>query len=203
MRSGEGQNREIDSHEREALERVLRATGDLRSILDVGTGNGRWTPVLTSKKPRLLATLDLSNDALLAARHANNGTTERSVAVCGDAGALPFAAQSFDLILCLGLMPYVRRSGRLRALKEMRRVSSRWVVVQYAHTQGWAYHWQRVRGLVGLEVRFPRNHLSDPEIEAELRRAGLGVRGVARIGGAFSQSCFVLAEAPSSGWMKE
>ena len=100
-------------------------------------------------------------------------------------------------------MPYVRRSGRLRALKEMRRVSSRWVVVQYAHTQGWAYHWQRVRGLVGLEVRFPRNHLSDPEIEAELRRAGLGVRGVARIGGAFSQSCFVLAEAPSSGWMKE
>jgi len=100
-------------------------------------------------------------------------------------------------------MPYVRRSGRLRALREMRRVTGRWVVVQYAHREGLGLAWQRLRRRVGLPAHFPRNHLSYDEVQGELRRAGLGVRGVARVGGRFSTSWVVLAEAPSPDWMKD
>lgn len=202
MRPGEGQNRDVSRHEREAVEKALRAVGDVRSILDVGAGNGRWSSTVASKKPRLLVAFDLSRKALLSTKDAQTPASSPPVPVCGDAGALPFSPQSFDLVICLNLLPHVRRSGRLRALREMRRVSSRWVVVEYAHTEGLAFAWQRLRKRAGFEANFPRNHLTGDEIQSELRRAGLGIRGIARVGGMFSRSWVVLAEAPSADWMR-
>ena len=205
MRPGEGQNRDIGRDERRAVEKALRATGDVRSILDVGVGNGRWFPLLATRKASLTVALDISREALTQARSAAGpgDSPDRVALVCGDAGALPFPSQSFDLVLCLEFMPYVRRSGRLRALREMRRVSGRWVIVQYAHTEGLGFVWQKMRRRLGLEARFPRNHLSSAEIEAEFRRVGLGIRGFARVGGLFSRYWIVLAEAPSPDWLKD
>lgn len=203
MRSGEGENREISRHERRAVGKALRAAGDYRSLLDVGMGNGRWLGELAGKKGRLLVGVDSSRAELMAARAllAPESSTATAL-VCADAGALPFPAQSFDVVVCLGLMPHVRRSGRFRALREMRRVTTRWVVVEYAHREGLALVWQRFRRSVGLEARFPRNHVTYEDMQGEFRRAGLGVRGVARVGGRFSNSWIVLAEAPSSDWMR-
>lgn len=204
MRPGEGNNRDIDRDERRAVEKALRATGDVRSILDIGTGNGRWLPSLAATRAGLLVALDLSRAELASARAETgpDGSRDRAELVCGDAGALPFPTQAFDVVFCLGLMPYVRRSGRLRALREMRRVSSRWVIVQYAHNEGASFAWQRFREKLGLEARYPRNHLSSAEVQGELRKAGLGVRGFARVGGMFSRSFIVLAEAPSADWLR-
>jgi SAM-dependent methyltransferase len=203
VRRGEGQNRDIGRDERQAVEKALRATGEVRSILEIGSGNGRWFSLLGSKKPSILVAMDLSREQLAEARSAAGETAERLALVGADAGALPFSPQSFDLVFCVELMPYVRRSGRLRALREMRRVSGRWVIVQYAHTEGLGFLWQRLRKRMGLEAHFPRNHLTSDQIEGEFRRAGLGVRGFAQVGGLFSRSWIVLAEAPSPGWMKE
>jgi SAM-dependent methyltransferase len=201
VRPGEGQNRDIGRDQRQAVEKALRATGEVRSILDVGSGNGRLLATLAAKKSQLVVELDVSRPALAAARAAAGPEASSAGLVCADAGAMPFPSQSFDLVVCLELMPYVRRSGRMRALREMRRVTNRWVVAQYSHSEGLAFLWQRIRERIGLEARFPRNHLSGPEIEAEFRRAGLGIRGFARVGGAFSRSWIVLAEAPSAEWM--
>lgn len=186
------------------MEKALRATGEVRSILDVGAGNGRWLAQLAGKKAPLTVALDVRRDELANARQSAgpSASPERVAMVCGDAGALPFPTQSFDLVLSLEFMPYVKRSGRLKALREMRRVSSRWVIVQYAHTEGVAFAWQRLKQRLGREARFPRNHLSSAEIEDEFRRVGLGIRGFARVGGMFSRSWIVLAEAPSSDWLR-
>lgn len=201
MRPGEGQNRSIARDERRAVEKALRATGKVRSILDVGAGNGRWLPVLATKRRAAIVSLDSSPEQLLAGRSGKD-VPALVGAVRGDAGALPFPPRSFDLIFCHELMPYVRKGGRLRALREMRRVSSRWVIVQYRHREGLAFLWQRLRRRVGLEASFPLNHVSRGELEAELRRAGLAVRGVAPVGGRFSRSWVILAESPSPDWMK-
>lgn len=204
MRPGEGQNRDIGRDERRAVDKALRATGDVRSILDVGAGNGRWFSLFATKKPSLTVAADVARDLLMEARSEAGpaDSPERVGLVCADIGALPFATQSFDLVVCLELMPYVRRSGRIKALKELRRVSGRWVIVQYAHTEGLAFAWQKMRQRLGLEATFPRNHLSSEQIEAEFRRVGLGIRGFAKVGGAFSRSWIVLAEAPSPDWLK-
>lgn len=203
LRPGEGKNREISRHERRAVEKALRAVGDVRSLLDIGVGNGRWSSTLATARPRLFVGVDFSRAELLSARSSAPAEGPAPTLVCADAGALPFAPQSFDVVCCLGLMPYVRRSGRLRALREMRRVSGRWVIVQYAHREGLGLLWQRLRRRIGLPAQFPRNHLSYEEVQGELRRVGLGIRGVARVGGRFSTSWVVLAEAPSPDWMKD
>jgi len=205
LRPGEGQNRDIGRDERRAVEKALRATGDVRSVLDVGAGNGRWLSLVATKRPSLTVALDLSRDGLTHARSETGpqDSPNRVALVCGDAGALPLPTQFFDLVLCLEFMPYVRRSGRLRALREMRRVSGRWVIVQYAHTEGLGFFWQKMRKRMGLEAHFPRNHLSSAEIESEFRRVGLGIRGFARVGGWFSRSWIVLAEAPSPDWLRD
>ena len=203
MRPGEGEKRDIDRDERRAVEKALRAAGDVRTILDLGSGNGRWYPALAARKPAHIIAIDVSRAELANARSAAGPeSSDLFSVVCGDCGALPLRSQSVDLVVCLELMPYVKRSGRLRGLREMRRVSARWVVVQYCHTEGLGFLWQRIRQWLGLKGRFPRNHLSSAEIEAEFRRAGLGIRGFARVGGLWSRSWIVLAEAPSPDWMK-
>ena len=203
MRPGEGERREIERDERRAVERALRATGDVRSILDVGSGNGRWYSTLTVKKGAKIVALDCSRAELANARSTAGAEAGQSFhVVCADAGAMPLRSQSFDLVLCLGVMPHVRRSGRLRGLREMRRVTSRWVIVEYAHIEGMGFFWQRLKHRLGLPAKFPRNHVSSHEIQNEFRKAGLGIRGFARIGGMFSTSWIVLAEAPSPDWMK-
>jgi ubiquinone/menaquinone biosynthesis C-methylase UbiE len=204
LRRGEGQNRDIDRDELRAVDKALRAAGDVRTVLDVGSGNSRWLRHFQALHPGLVVELDISQDGLAEARGgvaSDQALAGASSFVCADAGALPFASQSFDLVACLQLLPYVRKSGRIRALREMRRVSSRWVIVEYAHIEGASFLWQRARRRLGLEATFPRNHLTMPQVESELRMVGLGIRGFAPVGGAFSRSWVVLAEAPSAGWM--
>lgn len=201
QRPGEGNDRSIARSERAAVQRALDATGKARAILDVASGNGRWAESLTRSNGAALVHFDLSAESLSAARGAHQKPNHGFVR--GDAGALPFRPQVFDLVVCLEFLPYISRSGgRVRALKEMRRVSRRWVVVQYSHRQGLRFAWQRLRARLGMEAKFPRSHLSYDQIDDELRLAGLGLRHVFRIGGPNSRSCVVVAEAPSPDWMK-
>lgn len=160
--------------------------------------------MLAEKRGASIVHLDIAGESLARAREAAKQDQTIHGYVRGDAGALPFRPQVFDLIVCLEFLPYIRRSGgRVRALKEMRRVSRRWVVVEYRHREGLRFAWQRVRHRLGLEARFPRNHLSYEQIDEELRRAGLGLRQVFPVGGRTSRSWVILAEAPSADWMKE
>jgi len=203
QRPGEGSERSIARDQRAAVERALKTAGKVQAILDVASGNGRWTDSLAKKRGASIVQLDLSGESLAAARGAAKRDKPVRGYVRGDAGALPFRPQAFDLVVCLEFLPYIRRSGgRIRALKEMRRVSRRWVVVEYRHRQGLRFAWQRLRHRLGLEARFPVNHLSFEQIDGELRRAGLGVRELFKVGGRTSRSCVILAEAPSPDWLK-
>ncbi|HYC01047.1 MAG TPA: class I SAM-dependent methyltransferase [Candidatus Limnocylindrales bacterium] len=200
LRPGEADSRDIRRDERAAVNKALRSVGKVRTVLDVACGNGRWSDVLARGRGRSLVDLDISAVALEAARQSKNGTNIRGY-VRGDAGTLPFSPQSFDLVVCLEFLCHVRGPGRLRALREMRRVSRRWVLVEYQHREGLKFAWQRVRRRMGLEARFPRNHLSREQIDVELRRAGLGIKHIFPVGGAFSRRWIIVAEAPSPAWL--
>ncbi|HYC56599.1 MAG TPA: class I SAM-dependent methyltransferase [Candidatus Binatia bacterium] len=200
LKPGEADSRDIRRDERVAVTKALRSLGKVRTVLDVACGNGRWSEVLARGRGRTIVNLDISAVALEAARQSKNGTAIRGF-VRGDAGTLPFNTQGFDAVVCLEFLCHVRGAGRLRALREMRRVSRRWVVVEYQHREGMGFAWQRIRRRMGLQARFPRNHLSREQIDVELRRAGLGIKRVIPVGGAFSKRWIIVAEAPSAAWL--
>ena len=81
--------------EQAAVAPLLAGLAPVRA-LDVGTGTGRYLPLLEATGARLVVGVDLSLPMLVR---------ERSVTprVCGDACRLPFAAATFDLV-CSSLM---------------------------------------------------------------------------------------------------
>lgn len=100
-----------------------------QTILEVGCGEGgNLVNIMATHRvvPRLIVGLELFARKLLFA--SRQGVPGRFV--CGDALALPFRGEVFDLILCRDLLHHLE--NRAPALEEIRRVSKRdariWIV---------------------------------------------------------------------------
>ncbi|GAC1500436.1 MAG: class I SAM-dependent methyltransferase [Vulcanimicrobiaceae bacterium] len=108
--------------------RAAVLASDARSVLDVGCGSGDIASAILSAGRSLgrdisVTCVDISDQMLqiARARTANPAITF----VRADATALPFAAASFDVVMCnLALHHFDERSAP-RLLQEMRRVAAR------------------------------------------------------------------------------
>ena len=79
-------------HAEQAVMAPILASIAATRALDVGTGSGRYLPLLARTGARLITGIDFSLPML--AREAQ----PRGARVCGDARRLPFADRSFDLV---------------------------------------------------------------------------------------------------------
>jgi SAM-dependent methyltransferase len=96
----------------------LAASERPRRILEVGCGEGIVLATLAARLPgSRLDGLELDETALEEARKRCPGAT----LVRGDACALPFGDQSFDLVVCLEVLEHLPEPAR--ALRELRRVA--------------------------------------------------------------------------------
>jgi SAM-dependent methyltransferase len=96
----------------------LAATERPRRILEVGCGEGIVMAALAARLPGTrFDGLEFDETALEGARARCPGAT----LVRGDACALPFGDQSFDLVVCLEVLEHLPEPAR--ALRELRRVS--------------------------------------------------------------------------------
>lgn len=96
----------------------------IRSVLDVGAGEGRWAPVLRRLRPAARYTgVDPSEYALRrygARRNVVRGTLD-------DLDTL-FGTRTFDLVVCCSVLNYLPRDAMTRAVAQLAR-----------HTGGLAY----------------------------------------------------------------
>jgi SAM-dependent methyltransferase len=112
------------------LQRVteLAASERPRRILEVGCGEGIVLATLAARLPgSRLDGLELDEPALKAARKRCPGAT----LVRGDACALPFGDQSFDLVVCLEVLEHLPEPAR--ALRELRRVARAGCLLSVPH----------------------------------------------------------------------
>jgi SAM-dependent methyltransferase len=95
---------------------LAELTGD-ESVLDIGCGNGRYLAELRTRGHRgVVCGADMSEGILRTAHSAVDGVP----LMVSDAQALPFAADSFDVVLSMHMLYHV--PDKARALAEMRRV---------------------------------------------------------------------------------
>lgn len=101
-----------------ARSRLLResAIARRRSVLDLGAGYGAVTSEMVRRAGGSVTAIDRDPTALAHSQ----GTFQGSWRVCGDAGKLPFAAQSFDLVLSQCTFLWIRMLGV--AISEVARV---------------------------------------------------------------------------------
>jgi SAM-dependent methyltransferase len=162
--------------------RALAQAAAYGKILDCPCGAGRLGPVLLRRAVRLVRA-DLSGpmlreagDALAAARRVG-----RAALVRAPAERLPFPEGAFDVAVCSRLLHHIADPGRRSAvLRELARVSGRWVVLSFHDATALKRRFQGRR---------PRSRvaLAPDELAAEAERAGLVlVPPVRRVHGWFS-----------------
>jgi SAM-dependent methyltransferase len=159
-------------------------------VLDVGTGNGdalarllrwgehgggHWTGV----------GLDIHPDILAVASHRRS----RPPFVRADALALPFAARSFDVVLCTLTLHHFQDGDAVRLLRELARVSRRIVLVSDLERRRLAYLGARLLALTWWRANRITRHdgpvsvlrsFTREELGELARRANLGAPRVKR-----------------------
>jgi ubiquinone/menaquinone biosynthesis C-methylase UbiE len=184
-----------------AIERGLSYTKKVRTVLDVPCGTGRFTARLAEKGYTVLGS-DISYEMIEKASEASTDTDGVFGFVQADVERLPLRGRSADCIVCIRFMLHVRRSARIRILTEFRRVSRRWVIVDYRHQHTFRYQIYRFRRFMGFEPKRLPNRVARSDMEQEFRSAGLSVRKVIPVTRIFSDKWIVLAEAPSPSSIK-
>ena len=143
-----------------------------RRALDVGTGSGRYLPVLASAGADLVVGIDASM-AMLSRQAPNH------VRVCGDACRLPFGDGSFDLVsglLVVGDLPDL--DVWLSEVARVLRAGGHLIYSDFHETwaaRGWRRTFRAADGQLYEIVRHP--HLIDEHLDA-LRRWQFSVKAV-------------------------
>lgn len=164
-----------------AVRRAIRFAGSLGTpicfALDVPCGTGRLFQLLSQEGIKFIGA-DISHAMLLEAMRKLKSHLDGllGLVVC-DAERLPFKDEAFDAVMCIRFMFHVPREIQLRILKEMRRTSKRWVIVEFRHryTARYLLHWLRYKlGLISeLKYRFNKRDLTEL-----VHEAGLKVRAI-------------------------
>lgn len=140
-----------------------------RDVLDLPAGTGRFTALLQELCPGMVLAADLSEAMLSEARRKH----PRTLACVADAAQLPFADNSFDVVLCIRFLHLVRdRELRVSFLREFRRIARLGVIVDYRHGRTLRIWGRHLRHRLGLLPIAPANP-SPGAILAELDEAGL------------------------------
>ena len=103
---------------------------------------------------------------------------------------------SMDCVMSIRFMFHVDPESRVRILREMGRVSRRWVIVDYRHRYSLRYANRRLLRAIGL-TRRPFERVSREQLEHEFRAAGLSIHKVIPVWRVFSDKWIVVGESAS------
>ena len=106
-----------------------------KTVLEVGSGAGRFTQIILDFTNALLFSVDYSN--AVEANYKNNGPNNRLQLFQASIYDLPFAPAQFDKVICLGVLqhtPDVERS--VKALIDMAKPGAE-VIVDFYPIKGW------------------------------------------------------------------
>ena len=127
-RFSRAEGRREDEATKVALEQALASIPQAKVILDMPCGTGRFTGYLRERGYRYVGA-DVSMEMLEVLVGEGDPESRLSLVRC-DGEYLPFKDNAFDSVACIRFLNLLPPVVRHRILKEMRRVSRRWLIVQ-------------------------------------------------------------------------
>ncbi len=187
-----GSRARIDRREQCAVRRIFGKLPDCRSVLDVPCGAGRFLPTLAELCPEVLGA-DIAAEVLEFARQKAEVIGGRARVFCGDASKLELADGAVDAIFCNRLLHHILKlEERAGILRELRRVTRRYLVVSFFDYQGFGAVRRFFKRLKGSKPIY-EGQPTLAQFTEEVTRAGFRVREVMRTGPFWvSQKYFVL-----------
>ena len=177
-----------------AIRLALDEATDLRSVLDLPCGTGRFTGELARSGLNVIG----GDISLQMMREAASSPQVEHPDIAGyvqaDAEELPFRDRSLDCVISIRFMFHVDPITRRRILREMGRISKRWLIIDYRHRYSARWVSWRIRHALGVLSQVPER-VSREDLRSEFRDAGLTIRRVIPVRRWLSDKWLVLAEA--------
>ena len=114
---------------------MVEHAGQASLVLDVPCGVGRWVPTLRRLRPELIVEADVS-PAMLVQVDPEISTNPSMPFAQVDATALPFHDNAFDLVFCHALTKHLPIPLQAKVLRELSRVSRRYVICSFSINAG-------------------------------------------------------------------
>jgi len=189
-------------HARRSTERKWRAIqralpielGSGARVLDMPCGRGRFTARWLASGVQLVSA-DLSRAMLDELVRSVADPKQRNVLVQCEAERLPFADEVFDVVASIRFLFHVPPELRPAILREMARVSRRYVVVDVRHKYCWTTQTKRLRAWMSRERMPFRASLAD--IDRDLRAAELELVARVWLAPLLSEKMLLVCRKPS------
>jgi len=158
--------------EKRLLELLLARTGQNDLVLDVPCGAGRLSPVIAGHAGQLVE-MDYSREMLKLCRA--NADTYKPLVAAASAFQLPFSDRAFDLVVSIRLSHHITdREARKDHVREMLRVSRRWVLLTFFGEESLKNRLRNLYRLLGGKKR-PKLTLRRSEVAEIAEQAGFRV----------------------------
>ena len=179
-----------DIREKACIEKALRISKTNGPILDIPCGTGRITELLLEKGFKVTGA-DISSEMINYAKGRTIQNEDSVAFEIQDIEQMDFDSESYDMILTIRLLHHVPQSLHEKILKELHRVTRKWVIITFSNK----YTIQNIkRNFISLFNKFPRYSISPEVFENEVRKAGFEIRLRLPLFLFFSESTFVLLE---------
>ena len=136
--------KKLDRFEKAFAQRLFDMVGSGSHIVDIPCGNGRFYHIFS--KAKKLSMADYSTN-MLKATEERFGTSENVKLLQADISAIPLNDGSADLCFCMRLFHHMKNDEvRLAALKELARVSKKYVALSFYNKNCSKYYWRKTLG---------------------------------------------------------
>jgi ubiquinone/menaquinone biosynthesis C-methylase UbiE len=191
-RLGSRKRRRRDAREWRTILDAMQLTEGVRTALDVPCGTGRFTGRLAELGYRVVGG-DLSAEMMNVARSKIEPGGTIPGFVQADAECLPFRDRAIDCVISIRFLFHAEATTRLRILREMKRVTRRWLILEYRHRYSvrfLVWHIKRALRLTNESLE----RVTRTGMEEELRNVGVSVRSVLPVTRVFSDKWIVIGE---------
>ncbi|MCE9552259.1 MAG: class I SAM-dependent methyltransferase [Planctomycetes bacterium] len=191
--------RTFDRLEKRAIRKLLevaRRQVAHPEVLDAPCGTGRITELLLEQGFQVTGG-DISLPMINAARHKCARFNSQVDFRCLDLDAIELPDNSFDLVTCIRLFHHLETEARTRILKELARVSKRYVLINVSFSSGYYRVRRRAKRLLGQGVSTASSTWD--EIRLEMAAAGLQIESSRFLLRYFSENLLLLLTKAPQG----
>jgi ubiquinone/menaquinone biosynthesis C-methylase UbiE len=156
----------IDRFEKQFARDLLVLVGTDGAVLDAPCGNGRFFDIFSAAKELIM--VDYSAN-MLQALEEKHGASENVRLIRADITEMPLDDESVDLCFCMRLFHHMKTDEvRLNALRELSRITRKYVGLSFYNKNCLSYYYRRV---LGKKIR--GNYVTSSHLRELAGQAGL------------------------------
>jgi ubiquinone/menaquinone biosynthesis C-methylase UbiE len=193
-----GSRRRIDEREQRAVAKIFTTLADVKSVLDIPSGAGRFAKILS--EGRELIEADVAAEILGLARERAERAGLRIAFLQCDASKIPLPDGAVDCVFCNRLLHHILSAKeRDLFLREFHRVTRTYLVISFFDYHAFGGVRKLLKALKGRKPKYDQQP-TFAEFTLEIARCGFNVREVVATGAPWvAQKFFVLEKSLNGG----